>query len=406
MKNYDEVAKSVLARRDAHDAAVKRRNKIALRVGIPVVSLCLAVSMGVGFHMANRYADPTLNVDDALIPGIDDTVDPDELNDSEGIRQDGPVPGGAMAGQDAYFGEDEGVEEDGEKSGYDGSDEIWIEPHWDEKELYTKYPEFKREGGKTYTTAATWIDADKLGDVLGKNTACGYDTYEEKSYEIGITVYSINGISTDAAVAVSYDGFPGQYAVYTDHWYTPATLGEFIDALNLRKNLTFGTIYHTYWEHESYMTVEYKIADPAVIWNMLLSDGSLVNVADSVTDKDMSYYKESMSVSVSVDILGVKNVSLAVTENGYLTTNILATRKLFYIGEEMVQEFIDYVEANFENVREDKLVATTTAAEPYLPDDVVVTAVTQTTPPYDPTNELVVAESVPAYEPKIAPVEE
>ena len=95
MKNYDEIAKSVLARRDAHDAAVKRRHRIAVRVGIPVVSLCLAVSLGVGFRQAKKNDDPSLNVDDALFPGIDDTVDPGETE----VGVFPPVPGGAMAGR-------------------------------------------------------------------------------------------------------------------------------------------------------------------------------------------------------------------------------------------------------------------------------------------------------------------
>lgn len=395
MKNYDEVAKSVLARRDAHDAAVKQKRRIALRIGVPVVSLCLAVSMGVGFHMANQNDDPPLTVDDAVIPGIDDTVDPDELE----TAVNGPMPGGELVEQEGFFGDDEEVE-DGDKSGYDGDDEIWIEPHWAEKALYTKYPEFDF-GGTRYTTAATWIDSDKLCDAIGTAIANGYDIYEEKVYEMGITVYSLNGISTDAAVAVEYDGFPGQYAVYTNHRYNPETLGEFIDALNLRENLTFGTIYHTYWEYESYMIVEYKIDDPSAIWNMLLSDTSLVNVTDEVTDKDMSFYKEDMFISVNVDILGIKNVSLGVTENGYLTTNVLATRKLFYIGENKAQEFFKYVEENFENVREDKLATTTAVDEHEYPEDTVMTAVTQISPPYDPTKEVVAAETVPAYEPEI-----
>lgn len=380
MKSYDEVARNVLRRRDEHDVAAARRNRMATRIGVPVVSLCLAAIVGVGFWQAEQVEDPPLNIEDAVVPGIDDLIEPGETEAYHYLLETEPAVEIVTAGNDVPVNDPD--EEKDEC--VDGSDEIWIEPRWGEKMLYSKYPEFEL-GGITYTTAATWIDGVKLGIAIGTATAYGYDVYEDKAYEMNVTVYPINGISTDAAVAVSYDGFTGKYAVYTDHWYKPATLGEFIDALGLRDNLTFGTIYHTYWEYESYITVEYAVSDPAVIWDMLLSDGTLVNVADEVSDHDMSFYKEDMSVSVSVDILGVNNVSLGVTENGYLTTNILATRKLFYIGEDKVQEFIRYVEANFENVREDRAVATTTAVdEPEYPTDTVMTAVTQISPPYDP----------------------
>ena len=55
-----------------------------------------------------------------------------------------------------------------------------------------------------------------------------------------------------------------------------------------------------------------------------------------------------MGISTNVDILGFNNISLSVTEDGYLTTNILATGKAFYIGEEKVQTFINFVQNELE----------------------------------------------------------
>ena len=47
-------------------------------------------------------------------------------------------------------------------------------------------------------------------------------------------------------------------------------------------------------------------------------------------------------------MLGYENISLGVTENGYLTTNILNTGKAFFIGAEKAQMFMDYVIENCE----------------------------------------------------------
>lgn len=364
MKSYDEIAKSVLERRDAHNIAVKQRNRIALRIGVPAVTVCLALTVAAGFY--KTYEKP-------------DIQDGNKTGETDKI----------IYNQYGWHTKDEpskGTHDMTPEYATDG-DEVFIEPHWNEKELYEKYHEFIFDSA-TYTTTATWIDEDKLDCKIGISDADGYDIYDDREYKIGVTVYSINGISKDAAVAVSYDGTPSMYAVYICTAYKPQTLGEFIDALGLRENLTFGSIYHTSYVYESYMTVEYSISDTSVIWNMLLSDGTLENAADEGSDNEMSYYnelmtsyKESMSVSVNVDILGIKNVSLGVTENGYLTTNILGTRKLFYIGEDKVKEFFEYVKTNFETVREE-YPSDNTVNEQESPH-LAVTTTAVTSPPCD-----------------------
>ncbi len=380
MKNYDEVAKNVLARRDEHVAKVKKRNKLIMQIGVPTVSLCLAVIVGIGMWQSGEITEPPTIAEDAIVPGIDDLVEPGE---TEALHKNDAETGIAkLPGVDKPQIKETAKVECPEECPKGEEDIIQIIP-WGEMALYQKYPEFEL-GGTTYTTAAKWIDEGELGDAIGTSTAHGYDIYTDTAYEMGVTVYEINGINTAAAVAVSYNGFAGQYAVYTDHWYHPETLGDFIDVLNLRENLTFGTIYHTFWEYESYMTVEYKISDPSIIWDMLMSHVDLKNVVNEVTDYDMSFYKESMSISVNVDILGVKNVSLSVTENGYIQTNILATRKLFYIGEEKAQEFFNYVEANFEGVREEPPSTTTAVTAPTEPEYPEDTVVVQTSPAYNP----------------------
>ena len=396
MKSYDEIAKSVLERRDRHNETVAKRKRITVRVGVPVMSLCLAAMIGVGYSDYKDLTRPPELVDDAVVPGIDDTVDPGETealgHKCDGdtvtdILDDEPVPGGAEIGTVPAIitdvNVDEPTEDKRQEETPEGGDAIWIEPKWAEKALYSKYPEFEL-GGTKYTTGAVWIDADKLGNAIGGTNAYGYDIYEDKSYEMGITVYEINGIDKNAAVAVSYNGFNGQYAVYYDVWYKPATLGEFMNALDLYENLTFGTIYYTTFEYESYMTVEYKISSSEVIFDLLKDNEAVANVAESVSDYDMSFYENAMSMSVNVDILGIHNVSLSVSENGYIQTNILGTRKLFYIGEDKAEEFFNYVKTNFETVREETLVATTTAVTSSVPEDIVVTAVTQTSPAYNP----------------------
>ena len=68
--------------------------------------------------------------------------------------------------------------------------------------------------------------------------------------------------------------------------------------------------------------------------------------AENVKDYDQMWLTRKMSISIDIPALGYENISLAVTEEGYLTTNILATGKAFYIGEEKVDAFVEYVLEN------------------------------------------------------------
>lgn len=432
MKNYNEVAKDVLRRRDEHNETVAKRSRMIAQIGVPTVSLCLAAIIGIGMWQAGDLGDPPKKTEDAVIPGIPDVTGPgDETNavhedNTELVEDVNPgIPDGDTqeSGEKTESGKPttapavNRVPEVGETTG-----EVAIEPHWGEKLLYSKYPEFEL-GGTTYITAETWIEKDKLGDSLGTATAYGYDIYNDKAYEMGITVYAVNGIDSAAAVAVAYDGFPGKYAVYTNSWYKPETLGGFVDALNLKESLSFsGSIYRTVEEYGSYMTVEYESPDLAqAVWEMLLDDATLVNCIDEMP----TFYHSVISISSNVDVLGINNKSIALTEDGYLWTNILDTAKAFYIGEEKVQKFVSYVEETCARVTEqvpettsgdkgkaevsepafpDYVVEMTTAthniihedtayeedipeeeliAEPYIPDDIEEV---MTIPAYDPSD--------------------
>jgi len=389
MKNYDEITREVLAKRDAHKEKMKKRNRMIMGIGVPTVSLCLALIIGVGMIKTGEFdVIPDRDADiitggaaiekietaqNGLLPVDDDKRIPE--NGEEMIpSKDVPIPETSPVKYDECP---------------EGGDEIWIEPQWGEKALYAKYPAIDLGNDIIYSTAATWIDSSMVGEPIIEAIAYGYDIYTDTEYKMDVTLYFINGISPEAAVAVSYDGFEGQYAVYTDHWYYPETLGDFIEALSLKENLTFGNLSHYWHEYGSFAGRIYEVNDPDVIWGMLLSDGTLQNLANEVSDEELSEYKEFMTVSVSVDILGISNVALTVTEDGYLHTNILATRKVFFIGEKKAHEFFDYVEENFAPLGEE-LAATTavvTGGEvpeitgedtavmtelPYIPDDIVV----------------------------------
>ena len=72
---------------------------------------------------------------------------------------------------------------------------------------------------------------------------------------------------------------------------------------------------------------------------MLLDDLT----AKNVDNYDSMNFFNKMSINVFIPVLGYENISLSVTEDGYITTNILDTGKAFYIGEDKTDMFIEYV---------------------------------------------------------------
>lgn len=229
------------------------------------------------------------------------------------------------------------------QSGAASSDFLGQITPWEDRAFLQKYVELDF-GGSAYTMSSSErVSPEQLGARLGDALAKGYDEHDT-AHTQGCTVYALKSIASPCAVAVKYEGYDGYYP-YENMQYKPATLGDFIRDLDLRRNLVFGTIDYEYWEggtppHGHSVFMEYTLPDPSVIWNLLLSDPTLKNEGDA------HYGPAVMDISVDVLTLGSRNISLGVTEDGYLDTNILGTGKAFYLGPEKVRAFIDYVRAH------------------------------------------------------------
>ena len=109
-------------------------------------------------------------------------------------------------------------------------------------------------------------------------------------------------------------------------------------------NLSFGTVYYNYYEGNDYKSFEFYGITKEDVWNYLLKG----NLESKNVHNDVNWYVPVMGISTNVDILGFGNISMAVTEDGYLTTNILSTGKAFYIGEDKVSAFMEFVKTKLE----------------------------------------------------------
>ena len=245
-----------------------------------------------------------------------------------------------------------------EKPSISSSQDIYEVPRWDDMTVTQKFP-YLSFNGYEYSTADKVIPEDKVGKKITSTTLTGTDRYTGKTYAINADIYGIAGISKNCAVSLKFEGYDELY-VCRNSGYRPETLGQLTDDLNLKNTLTFGKAYATIQKDKnSYAQTEYSGLDGEKVWEMLFSDRNLKNVKDY---DSMNFGKELISVSINIELLGYENISLTVTEDGYLTTNILGTGKAFFIGKEKAEEFYGYVRENCEGT--EKITYTVNSSEP------------------------------------------
>ena len=227
-------------------------------------------------------------------------------------------------------------------------DLAYIKP-WDKQSITEQFSEVEI-GNVMYNGRGKQISVDMLLDDLGVYTAHGLDEINQKRYTKSAKVYSVKDISSECVVAVKFDAVE-EYYIYINAHYTPNTLGELIEKVNLKQIVSFGDVSFNYSEifEDTYINekVVFSNVSDEAIWQNLLSDTELKNV-----HSDEEFYGPSViSVGVNIELLGYKNISIWISEGGYMHTNILDTGKTFYIGEKKLEEFRDYLLNNCDGKR-------------------------------------------------------
>ena len=222
-------------------------------------------------------------------------------------------------------------------------------PKWNEMSISQQFNEVEYNNSK-YSSRITKISNNNILKNIGNATLTGYDTYTETTYNKKAELYSIKDIEEKCAIAIKFEG-DTDYYVYVNSYYRPTTLGEFTKDLNLEEIISFGTIYYNYWDEDLQedIHVEFYGVDNKIIWQKLFNNKNLENIySDNDTEKYTSErFSQSIGISVDIPLLGYKNISVSLTDKGYLLTNILDTGKGFYIGEDKVQEFLNYIKDNY-----------------------------------------------------------
>lgn len=219
-----------------------------------------------------------------------------------------------------------------------------VMPRWEELDVHEKYLGGAVINGIEYQGSVRELDADLIEAELGSLRLSGYDIYTDKTYEIDAAYYQIRDIDPDCVVAVRYEGYGGYYGFYNST-FPFVTLADLISRLNLPEHLKFNNRFtHSVWHGDVNKELLrwdiYSVPDPDVVWDQLLVRTDIDNEGEAVRD---TLGWEVLSISIEYAPSGQSNVGIVLFDNGYLTTNILWSLQSFYIGEEAVMAFRDYV---------------------------------------------------------------
>lgn len=239
-------------------------------------------------------------------------------------------------------------------------------PRWEDREVFAKYVSGAVINGIEYQSSVHELDESLIETKLGSLRLTGYDIYTDKTYSIEAAFYQIRDIDPDCVVAVRYEGFDGYYGFFNAN-VTFKTLADLINRLDLAKHLKINDSFmYSVWHGDNpkdLLRLEYyRLPDPGIVWDQLFARTDIVNEGEAARDK-LGW--DVLSISIDYAPAGQSKIGIVLFDNGYLTTNILWSLQSFYIGEEAVIAFRDFVLTNgtLENsIGRDSPVETTTPA--------------------------------------------
>ena len=320
MKNYEQMAADVLRRRD-EALAVQARKHRTTRTLVTVASACL-VTVGV---TAVAWL--------GMIQNRPDTT-PDTPPE---IQTDAPVNGA--------FWDDLRERKDMDYM----IPETSIEWGWEDMTDSERYTNLDL-GGKTYRMRGTVTNY--LGEWLESGEAYGFAWDQDNTrHGISCEIYAMTFSPDHSVVAVQFAGSREVYRFECERKYDPPkTLGEFMETRKLSEVLPLTSLYHERWDGGSSKYDKFALSaeHSDEVWAILEKYGDAPFTENSSEESfNIHHYdKERIGFSATSEVLGIRNQSFAVNDNGYIITNIEQYGYNYFIGVDAAREVIDYVKAH------------------------------------------------------------
>lgn len=211
---------------------------------------------------------------------------------------------------------------------------------WEEKEIYEKFYKLTFYDNDYYSNKNK-IEDSNIADFIETTKIIEYDD-EKLEHESTINIYNIKNISNKCAIAVKFE-HDNNFYIYTNLYYVPTTLENLIEDLNLIQEISFNSIiYHNKNENNQYENIEFENIKKDDVINFVFDNISLNNLYNEGS-LHMDYI---ITIKANISILN-SDIDINITTDGYLITNILGTEKIFYLGDNKVEEFVDYIIRNY-----------------------------------------------------------
>ena len=226
------------------------------------------------------------------------------------------------------------------KNGIQPSELAYSYP-WEYRTVSEKFTEIT-VCGIVYHTRNAVIGEELLGEQFERpGAAQGYDDYTGETHTDTFSVYAIKGVSDERMIAV---GMEGAYYVYMKREVeAPATLGELLALYGLEDTLTLES-FSVY--EQSRNKGYFQMEDGADI--MALIGESKDASAWAEAEVQSRFFGNYISFTATSESLGSYKKVFSVIAEGYITTNVLDYRYVYYIGEEAASRIIAYAKAHSE----------------------------------------------------------
>lgn len=379
MKTYNEIAESIFRRRDKYEEEKKAKKQNALH--ITAATVCLVVITIISFATVRRnwlktqfetilpFHSETVTV--ATSKQDENTTFPTTVTSSEKTTASPTTESSPLTTTSAGH--------------------LYENMDWETKSMPGKFPTLSVNSFShlsaidesdiangteikyvypfehTSETATTRHTSLLLTDM--------YITYTEPDgtqHTDVVDIYSLGGLSEELALGVKFKDSAKIYP-YVNHSYTPETLGEFLDALDYDNTVSYGGIYLPTG------TLPVNTENAADIKNYLFSDRSISNIMNA----DGEPTGECVSISINCPELGLLYKALNIYEDGYITTNLIGYGFSFFVGKDIVNEFLK----NSYNITFEEIRALTGTTEPLTtsPTTEPSTTLPATDVPYEAT---------------------
>jgi len=185
---------------------------------------------------------------------------------------------------------------------------------------------------------------------------------------LGNGLYALDGVTSAYYLLKEEDGGLWGYRSYD---YRPATLGTLMQELNLAQTLQFGDMHYHGLTDGAYLSWRIEGLSSAQLWTMLFANLDAVPERLTVKIDPEAIRSEAaqggmvappydptgqyivdrvlvadLRIGISLPQFGLHNISIMLSREGWLWTNILSSGNYFAVSPALVDDLLAYAESN------------------------------------------------------------